>query len=120
MITNQEQVKAAAERLRRYYGSNESIESIYGLGESASMSYANDNMIVARNAALAEHPADDDEPITEEWLESSGALDALTEAFGMLHISDGVVRVGKGLSTRGEVRRLCEALGIELNSEGTK
>jgi len=85
------------------------------------------------NAYLAEHPADDEEPISEEWLHSVGFEDdrAGTPTAGALHIrhaplpkmdsdeeypAHACVRsfpipVPK---TRGDVRRLCRALGIAL------
>lgn len=84
---------------------------------------------------LAEHPADDDEAVTEEWLESVGFKHrVLRSEFGYEcmsiylkidnddqwffgtdygHEFDAEVML-KTPATRGDLRRLCKALGIEL------
>ena len=74
---------------------------------------------------LAEHPADDAEPVTEEWLLSVGFKRHPFE--GMLHVIDGWMSMSIGQheknafvntplrgKTRGDVRTLCRSLGIEL------
>lgn len=83
------------------------------------------------NAYLAEHPADEDEPVTEEWLRAIGFNDdkefpgyviLLTECGYIECIGfDGGVEwmlfgneLNPGPQTRGQVRLLCRALGIEL------
>lgn len=100
--------------------------------------------------ARAEHPADDDEPVTEVWLESVGfALLCLSASLildnktggacvelnltpepepstnwlasflqgvpdDLRRPDDHVVLTSKYFNTRGDVRRLCKTLGIEL------
>lgn len=90
-----------------------------------------DVMRVAR-ACLAEHPADDDEPVTAEWLESIGFYrdgthpdDPFTCRESALYLSPKyddettwvvfveVYEIGN-IKTRGDVRRLLTALGIEV------
>jgi hypothetical protein len=85
-------------------------------------------------AWLAEHPADDGEAIDAGWLEAVGVrmyandsvvigyvrhpeLDLCVEFF-----HDGRVQVNGGIvlaTTRGAVRRLCAALGVELKGAGS-
>lgn len=88
----------------------------------------------------AEHPSDDDEPISEEWLLTVGGehgYDGLMiDFFGpdditmSVFLPDGAndtCHVGMGrksngvpldhIKTRGDVRRLCAALGIELKEQ---
>ena len=79
-------------------------------------------------AYLAEHPADDDEPVTEEWLLSVGFVHDATH---VVLRNWGPQRNGNiqaypngkwwlngtamiQMKTRGQVRRLCAALGIGL------
>lgn len=84
---------------------------------------------------LSEHPADDDEPVTEEWLQKVIAPDRTARLGGgfsvtfyatqtptLSYYNSGIggwyddssdIDVPKA-STRGDVRRLCRALGIEL------
>lgn len=99
---------------------------------------------VAR-AYLAEHPADDAEPVTPEWLQAEGFSVVHTHAdieidtakgwtlflrirfFSMeasicqhrmsASESDGLALAGTKLATRGHVRRLAAALGIALHGE---
>lgn len=88
--------------------------------------------IKVADLCLCEHPADDDEPVTEEWLRSVGAIVIReTAAFGMLTLELGGLlcwrrhdretfyltdmRKLPHIKTRGDVRRLCRALGIPLN-----
>lgn len=77
------------------------------------------------HAYAAEHPPDDDEPITEEWMRAAGAVEiksvghvALIISTQLyLHYRDGKAGI-KGqfvlCHTRGDVRRLCAALGSPL------
>ena len=83
-------------------------------------------------AYLADHPADDDEPVTEEWLCSVGAKKDDVSVFfpspiqGVPAIefskeqawltNEDYAGVEIKLKTRGDVRRLCAALGIEMKS----
>ena len=113
MATNDD-IRAAAERCKDLFGTfvdfdNMPIECIKDL-------------FVLAQAYIAEHPADDDEPVTDEWLDSVfGTDDSLCtewhdewgekitwlDKFGLVSIPMP--------KTRGDVRRLCRALGIELN-----
>lgn len=90
-------------------------------------------------AYLAEHPVDDDEPVTKDWLMSCGGIredhpqkvsfnrhDALSVGLWivvdgwkamLLHSASAASCIVRGLTTRGQVRILCKSLGIELNSE---
>jgi len=89
---------------------------------------------------LAEYPADDEEPVTHQWIRrvgfTRGKQAASTSVLSLwsernhisIEIDDWYVRVAIGdsdvseylpagfsMQTRGDVRRLCAALGIELN-----
>lgn len=80
--------------------------------------------------ALFEHSADDDESVSSEWLDSVGApksranSDTLVLPFNVdgwhrcITVSRDYVRIDGitviVLPTRGNVRRLCRELGIEL------
>jgi hypothetical protein len=98
-----------------------------------------DGFLLAR-AYLADHPEDDCEPVTHQWLRCVGFTRGMQTASTCVlslwsernHISieiddDGYVRVAIGdsdvseylpagfsMQTRGDVRRLCKALGISL------
>jgi hypothetical protein len=71
-------------------------------------------------AYLVEHPADDDELINSTWIESVGLQFDLTDhPYAYCH--NGQWQIWWSLSlwlrdvnTRGDVRRLCAALGIEM------
>lgn len=85
---------------------------------------------------LAKHPADDDEPVTEEWMSEIGFKDGrLKNELGYDCMStylriddigqwyygtdygmelDAEVMLPSDRKTRGDVRRLCRALGITL------
>ena len=86
---------------------------------------------------LAEHPADDAEPVTEEWLLSVGfkraeddpvilVLPSTDTGRAMTYVTiepcelrleaDDGGSIWIGERTRGDVRRLCTALGIELKA----
>ena len=96
------------------------------------------------NGTIYEHPADDEEPISEEWLHWVGGnykYDADDEIEDCSFIGwstnrgiqigpsvalyvddwnlmlDGTAVPGVHLKTRGDVRRLCRALGIELKEK---
>ena len=117
-------VEAAASRLRDDAYKDAEFIDVY-----ASVDQWDDQEILA-NAYLAEHPADDAEPMTLEWVgEVTGELlceiggdssRAFVNAGGILTIHrDGRVfiqlKIVKPVKTRGDVRRLCAALGVELN-----
>ena len=107
-------LRAAAERHR---GSREDYRDLHTIAD----------------AYLAEHPADGEEPISEEWLHSIGFEDDRTgcPTLGPLHIQHAAItRMDSDVEypasacvrsfpipvpkTRGDVRRLCSAMGIEL------
>lgn len=84
---------------------------------------------------IAEHPADEDEPITEDWFENEFASEGVIDYDGWrgVHFEVGcgiyIGVSGKSLlinncscsrnqSTRGQLRQLCKALGIELKGSG--
>jgi hypothetical protein len=86
-----------------------------------------EDLCTITDAYLAEHPADDDEPVTEEWLDEM--FGTYLRQFWEWSVIYGV-RIAKdpdgfklltgyqvartGLA-RGDVRRLCSALGIPLS-----
>jgi hypothetical protein len=97
-----------------------------------------DKMIRLAKAYLDEHPADDGEAVTEEWLRAVGFDKQGLLWFGGARLYIGAkwdggthsaeIQVGGGSGyygcdhtidlpkpqTRGEVRRLCQCLGIEI------
>lgn len=79
-----------------------------------------DEAILA-NAYLREHPADDDELLNSTWVESAGlqfnpSCDApyLYCNSGQWQLWLSVWMCLRNVNARGDVRRLCELLGIEL------
>lgn len=152
-------VKAAAERYRKHQQrlcEDEHHKSPYWLPLTECWSERRlEDANVLANAHLTEHPADDDEPVTEEWLRSIGFKDwpednddkhlfslfiraneeigwecrlaYQTNGFYAVRMCDVDVHLGVAESvelldsrnktvkvTRGDVRRLCAALKIEL------
>jgi hypothetical protein len=133
--------RSAAERLRTltYHGQGVwRMPSGFGLDEED----VNELRTEVAAAYLDEHPADDGEAVTEEWLLAVGfqkhewhpskvtfvRADALD--IGLWNVDDGwkamvlmsehsASCIRRGLRTRGEVRRLCQCLGIELTKEAT-
>ena len=91
--------------------------------------YVNTAILLA-DAYAAEHPPDDDEPLTEEWFRSVGAVDIkwptglaiiITSTMYLYLSINGALLSGhlqKRYRTRGEVRRLCAALGNPLKEDG--
>jgi hypothetical protein len=98
------------------------------------------------DAWLAEHPVDDDEPVTEEWLLSVG-FSKKNSAWASIGFDDEIYERYLGIEedfslalgehdflglnaiyvpfpgaakTRGDVRRLCKALGVPLKQEDGK
>lgn len=84
----------------------------------------------------SEHPADDDEPIDEAWLRSVGGTKdrgawtwKMPGGINQLIWIDGFIAVARagvsnkgvtlnmGIKTRGQLRHLCQALGIELKAD---
>ncbi len=105
----------AAERLRR---------GEYG-HDPVGMYQWNHDVKLTSNAYLAEHRADDGEYTTEEWLDSvldrermDDDITYWTPGRGIcIHLDGGVYIQNEEYGpakTRGDVRNLCRALGIEL------
>jgi len=73
-------------------------------------------------AYLAEHPADDGEPVTAEWMKACGWEGSYVGVFGIQGLAgfwdNGELHLSKPYSlpaaTRGQLRRLCAALGVPL------
>jgi hypothetical protein len=90
--------------------------------------------IVIADAYLAEHGADDAAPLTEEWMRRSGFYEVhpevpvgyLRSREGLFLICDAIgwrtleflVSAPTYLPTRGHLRRLCRAVGVELKESG--
>lgn len=115
-----DELKAAAERLRAdAYADWDYMDGIY-----ASDKQLEDRRLIAK-AYLAEHPADNDEPITDSWLRKIGFQDMETGLESQDHVvivnawgMDFTVCNGKPKpETRGDVRRLAKALGLELKEQ---
>jgi len=95
------------------------------------------DIAILTDMALREHPADDDEPITDEWwLETFNAIYVeLTDDFMLYLNAEGkVILHAEGtlehddnvywmdlthVKTRGDVRRLCAVLGIGIEAKVT-
>lgn len=128
-------VQEAAERLRRVEANAETndvcwISRVYDQmwGNPPEIDWHCDLRLVGK-AYCAEHPADDDEPI-DDWLESIGlhydddkkawyAEDDIgrpVEVFYHRGIFVYGTLIANQPSNRGEFRRLCAALGVELQS----
>lgn len=138
-----EDLRAAAERMRSYLSyladkeARVDAEHPYGVNHWAGGWYFNNEQyrrdgLMLRDAYLAEHPADDSESVTFEWLESIGFYrdgthidDPLTCCESAIYLSPDhndetvwvvfveVYELGH-VKTRGDVRRLLAALGIEV------
>lgn len=143
-------LRAATERLRRIR-SGEDFHTVYGgnqkpiLSGGKEVSAFADPVSVDKclkdqqrvvGAYLAEHPADDDEPITEEWIATTSLYKCLSgtnyhlgcgEGSGMCLFWYLVEDFGKGPGwyleecplpiqpkTRGDLRRLCAVINIDL------
>ncbi len=77
---------------------------------------------------LASGQADDGEPITEDWLRSVGFKSGLRIELGRLQFTNykgwnawwafsdmsGAIRLVNDVKTRGDLRRLCKCLGVQL------
>lgn len=127
-----DKLQQAVERLRRAKN-GESIEIVYGTTNywSAFARLGNDEAILS-NAYLAEHPADDGEPINSEWLESIGSVKVLSDRWHGFYNGDGIEvsffrpnetvpykltidhQVTVEVKTRGDFRRLCKVFEIDL------
>ena len=138
MTDKSQQVKEAAKRLRAIF---DVLDELVGdFDPYISDDFTDEDVRVEHplfwccrevNRVLAEHPADDDELLTAEWLHYTNAdyLDrsglwrftsgaATLVAYSSLtvwSITQAGNTVNVTIKTRGDVRRLCTALGIELN-----
>lgn len=106
------ELKAAAERVRRI-SNGEFFDAVYGrnLSDLGQREFWMRDRELLADAYLAEHPADDDEPVDLDWLEEQ------------LHDSDFTVsQIGwkffvqfEGrieIKTRGQLRALLKGLGV--------
>jgi hypothetical protein len=136
------QIEDAVRRLRAMAGGPGKLVEVYGnevdMPGQELTAWMCDRAVLA-DAYLAEHPADDDEPVTEEWLRAVGfvthrqgvAIDMGLRSRGgpWLYFAccpglvnpdwmfdDGRLLAAPDLNTRGHVRRLCEALGVPLRA----
>lgn len=128
-----------AERLRR---DNTNYSYAYEDGEDCEASYIEDVRALA-NAYLAEHPADEDAFIDETWLKSVGFGEPTINGWPIIFANNGCdpielwldydgcvaliqsnsedhVLIGKRCKTRGDLRRLAAAIGIELPTPATE
>lgn len=130
------EIRAARERLRKLWHDHK-VNTYMDIPESST---TDANLLACHD--LAAHPPDDNERITEEWLdtlserqESDGGLvwvlgqcdtgGSVTifrvtyenGTFTAFYVSGTKVRM---IHTRGDVRLLCRALGIPLESEVSK
>jgi hypothetical protein len=124
-------VQAAAERLRRLYNANDSYAEVYGVEQTgAGLQQRDEQAVVA--AYLALH---DPTPLDETWLRAVGFV-AVESDMGPRyhdHYELGKLNLWEfndtgewlvngadwmGLRTRGALRMLCAALGIDLREPG--
>jgi hypothetical protein len=157
--TVSDELKAAIDRQRRYMGGENGYRVYFPefVGRNHNWTDAEESEYVRRKrrdkeilalAYLAEHPADDDEPITADWLRSVGAKEVDLSwrndqfsthlpayvfgngrfgvwgheaAWSMYLLNadgfDGQEEHVTAVRTRGQLRRLCAALGITLTQE---
>ena len=130
-----EELRAAAERIRRFK-SGEHPFAIYGEDDAATQGW-HDRKILAE-AYIAEHPADDETGLSVEWMTAVGfrqtgagwwrvgkhgretlALDYHdnTESGDVFSLpTNRFMPLRVLVATRGQLRRLCAALGVPLNN----
>lgn len=114
-------VRAAAERVRTWFAEHFDPEF-----ENQHPGFLDDVQEL-----LAEHPADSELPVDEEWLRSVGlygrksifvnwSLDCYVSGFELIHVgyrdSEDSLPI-TDCKTRGAVRRLCEVLGVPLTEK---
>jgi hypothetical protein len=112
-----DELRVRAERLIR---SHEQMEDMLGGLIDPSFAGPLDVAVGVCRAWLAEHPADDGEPVTEEWAEAvapGGYVDVMTGNCGVVvEVRPWALRVNGHRvvedPTRGHVRRLLTALGV--------
>lgn len=126
--------KASLDRLRKHeaiIGSDYRTSPYYVEGRGVVSDEWWKDVFAAKNLAQSEHPDDDDVPVSGEWLESVGGLKSRADSYTWVFpfivddgwhccitVSHGYVRID-GITvivspTRGNVRRLCRELRIEL------
>ena len=114
-MTELTELSEAAERLREYNASSSYSPDPYNDGSELDV----DRMVLA-DAYLDFHPPDSDVPIDEEWLRIAcrkcpGGISTLrVGASQIVVVIRRLVGVSKRFETRGDVRQLFRALGIEL------
>jgi len=116
-MTNEE--REAIERLRKYHGKPLPTGEYQSAGHWHAVN-------LAVGVVLREHPADEDEPINQAWIEQHVLLEPyyLMGLYFWCDSGQWIARIsGKAnlcdVNTRGDVRRLCAALGIELEVKVT-
>ncbi len=133
-------VRSAAERVRRHraaMATHHHQQSPYFAPEAHDgyLHQLDEDRERLAYAYLSEHPADDELPITEEWLRSVGFCDAENDYWIWLQATDLFIArssenkwtiegYGNGETvsisapkTRGQLRRLAACLGIELQEQ---
>lgn len=125
------ELRAAAERLRQAYARNKigflhQLSEVYPENYNATLS---NDLRTCALAYLAEHPADDGELIDTAWLKKLGSNKKTHDGIAYLQLDNGdcqanvyatgevIVEASEKIhetATRGQFRRLCRALGIEL------
>lgn len=134
-LTTEEQ--RAADRLRRCMA-GEDVRAVFDdrIGSGVGQSGVLIDRALLSEALLREHPNDDGEWPTPEWLTEIGATPVPGEPFecdlGPIRLSwwsggergDWEATIGNaafpGMNTRGHVRRLCAALGVHLPTAVSK
>ena len=117
------ELQEAAKRWRRTKEVGEYaayIDCYYDSPHATVAAFAMADRELMADAYLAEHPEDDEEPVTEKWLDSVFGPDGLEiqchDEWGQaITWFEGLGSVLIPMpKTRGDVRRLCKALGIPL------
>ena len=133
-MSTPEQIRAAAERVRAMRKASNEHDGGYADTDEGRIQSRCDHVTLAE-AYLAEHPADDAEPIETDWLLSVGfshhaALEQYAIGDGirllywpgskagewLIEVTDKyrAMRECGNLATRGDVRRLCGLIGNTL------
>lgn len=128
------ELQAATDRIRRGEFGGENLESVYGGDRDSQFSRICADQRLLYLAYLAEHPADDDVLLTVSYMEQVGFLDIgprggvprMRIQFLIVYcLADrnrwtvNHVEVPEP-KTRGDLRRLCAALGIPLTCQSDK
>ncbi len=141
-----DEVRERAERLRAFNEISgpdfyQKVYAIYNCDDTSRINrYLRADAFALAKAYLAEHPADDGEAVTEDWLRSLATKTLMCgkeidyhrfkfeNGFSRLNIypdcsvsierNDDEIPLPLQLNTRGDVRLLCRALGIPLKENG--